>query len=121
MAKVGAFVTDPGAGAYCQIKLDSGEKLLVNHPKGGFKGGPLTVTEVKWMGLASGETLFECDLDSPEGKALVGRLRPASVAPDSAWATPLGILVATLQDCRSLAEVRARCAGFRTTPTIGPA
>ncbi|HKZ07473.1 MAG TPA: hypothetical protein VJU81_18545 [Methylomirabilota bacterium] len=117
MAKVGAFVTDPGAGAYCQIKLDSGEKVLVNHPKGGFKGGPVTITEVKWMGLASGETLFECDLDSPEGKALLTRLRPVSVPPDSAWATPLGILVAHVQECRSLAEVRARCAALRVAPT----
>jgi hypothetical protein len=121
MAKVGPFVTDPGAGAYCQIKLDSGEKVLVNHPKGGFKGGPLTITEVKWMGLASGEMLFECDLDSPEGKALVARLRSPSVAPDSAWATPLGVLVAKVQECRSLAEVRARCAGYRQPAAAGPA
>jgi hypothetical protein len=113
MAKVGTFVTDPGAGAYCQIKLDSGEKILVNHPKGGFKGGPLTVTEVKWMGLASGETLFSCDLDTPGGKALLDRLRPPTVARESAWATPLGVFVGRLQECRSLAEVRARCASFQ--------
>jgi hypothetical protein len=40
MAKVGRFVVDPKAGAYCQLTLDSGEKLIVNHDKGGFKGGP---------------------------------------------------------------------------------
>ncbi|HEU5324025.1 MAG TPA: hypothetical protein VFX28_24700 [Methylomirabilota bacterium] len=119
MAKVGRFESDPRAGTYCQIKLDSGEKIVVNHAKGGFKGGPLTITEVKWMGLASGETLFECDLDGLEGKALMTRLRPTSVAPDSAWATPLGILVAQIQDCHSLAEVRARCAALRTAPTPG--
>jgi hypothetical protein len=31
MPKVGRFVTDPRAGAYCQITLDSGEKVIVNH------------------------------------------------------------------------------------------
>ena len=39
MPKVGRFVTDPRAGAYCRITLDSGEKIIVNHDKGGFKGG----------------------------------------------------------------------------------
>ena len=39
MGKVGRFVIDPKAGAYCQVVLDSGEKILVNHDKGGFKGG----------------------------------------------------------------------------------
>ena len=29
MAKVGRFVTDPRAGAYCQITLDSGEKIVI--------------------------------------------------------------------------------------------
>ena len=29
MAKVGRFVTDPRAGAYCQITLDTGEKIVV--------------------------------------------------------------------------------------------
>jgi hypothetical protein len=43
MPKVGRFVTDPRAGAYCQITLDSGEKVIVNHEKGGFKGGLLTI------------------------------------------------------------------------------
>jgi hypothetical protein len=38
MGKVGRFVTDPKAGAFCQITLDSGEKILVSHDKGGFKG-----------------------------------------------------------------------------------
>lgn len=53
MARVGRFVTDPKAGAYCQIVLDSGEKVIVNHDKGGFKGGWLTIEVVKFMGLSS--------------------------------------------------------------------
>jgi hypothetical protein len=39
MAKVGVFVTDPKAGAYCRITLDKGEKIVINHDKGGFNGG----------------------------------------------------------------------------------
>ena len=68
MGKVGRFVTDPKAGAYCDVTLDNGEKLVVNHDKGGFKGGHLSVEKKKWMGLGS-ERLFRCDLDSPAGKA----------------------------------------------------
>ena len=47
MGKVGRFVTDPKAGAYCQIALDSGEKILVSHDKGGFKGGHLSITTLE--------------------------------------------------------------------------
>ena len=71
MPKVGRFVTDPRAGAYGQITLDSGEKIIVNHEKGGFKGGSLSLEKKKWMGLGS-DRLFICDLDSPAG-CLVGR------------------------------------------------
>ena len=109
MGKVGRFVTDPKAGAYCQITLDSGEKILVNHDKGGFKGGHLSIATMKWMGLASGETLFTLDLDTSAGKAALARLTTG--APEgSARATPLGGLVEHVKDCRSADEVRARCA-----------
>jgi hypothetical protein len=37
MGKVGRFITDPKARAYCQIVLDSGEKIILNHDKGGFR------------------------------------------------------------------------------------
>jgi hypothetical protein len=113
MGKVGRFVTDPKAGAYCQITLDSGEKILINHDKGGFKGGHLSVTTTKWLGLASGETLFTLDLDTPAGKSVLGRLTEG--APEgSARATPLGALVERVKDCRSADEVRARCAALST-------
>ena len=109
MGKIGRFVTDPKAGAFCQIALDSGEKILVSHDKGGFRGGHLSITTLKWLGLASGETLFELDLDAPKGKAILGRLTAG--APDgSARATPLGALVEHVKDCRSADDVRARCA-----------
>lgn len=43
MVKVGQFVSDPRAGAYCRIMLDGGEKVVVYHEKGGFTGGQLTI------------------------------------------------------------------------------
>ena len=108
MAKVGRFIVDPKAGAYCQIDLDSGQKILVNHDKGGFKGGRVTVSEKKWWG---GETFLACDLDTPHGTAVLARLIQG--APEgSARATPLGAFVEALKDCKSLDDVRTACAAF---------
>ena len=107
MGKVGRFVADPKVGAYCQIALDSGEKILVNHDKGGFKGGTLTIARTKWMGLA-GDTFFTCDLDGPEGKTALGRLTKG-VEPQSARATPLGAFVEHVKDCRDVAAVKSTC------------
>jgi len=73
MAKVGRFVTDPRAGAYCQVTLDTGEKIVVNHEKGGFKGGRLTIEVSKFLGLSS-DQLFACNLDSPQGQAILAWL-----------------------------------------------
>ena len=111
MAKIGTFVTDPKAGGYCRITLDSGQKIIVNHAEGGFKGGPLTIEEVKWMGFGTGERLFTCDLDSPEGKAALSRLT-RTAAPGTADATPLGAFVNYIKECRSIDEVKARCAAL---------
>ena len=111
MAKVGRFVIDPKAGAYCQITLDSGEKILVSHDKGGFKGGTITINVVKWLGLASGETLFTVNLDSPQGKAVLAHLTKG-VPEGSAHATPLGAFVDYAKDCKSSAEVKTRCAAL---------
>jgi hypothetical protein len=110
MGKVGPFVTDPKAGAYCQITLDGGEKILINHDKGGFKGGMLTIEKVKWMGLSS-DQIFSCNLDSPEAKAAMARLTQG-VEPGSAWATPLGAFVEYVKDCKSVDDVKAKCAAL---------
>ena len=107
MAKVGRFVTDPKEGAYCQLDLDDGKKVLVSHDKGGFKGGTVSVVEKKFWG---GQTFLTCRLDSPEGKAALERLTAGAEA-GSARATPLGAFVEYLKDCASLADVQARCAG----------
>lgn len=108
MTKVGRFITDPKAGAYCQIDLDSGTKILVNHEKGGPRGGRLTVTEKKWFG---GETFLDLQLDSAAGQAALSRLT-AGAPEGSARATPLGALVEALKDCQSADDVRARCASL---------
>ena len=110
MAKVGRFVVDPKAGAYCQITLDSGEKLLVNHDKGGFKGGQVTIDVTKFLGFGS-ERIFTCDLDGAAGKAVLARL--TRDAPEgSAGATPLGAFVEAIKDCRSVSDVKTRGAAL---------
>ena len=105
MAKIGRFITDPKAGSYCQIDLDDGKKVLVNHETGGPQGGRLTVTEKKLWG---GETLLDLKLGSAEAKSALARLTQG-VPEGSARATPLGALVEALKDVTSLADVRARC------------
>jgi prolyl-tRNA synthetase len=110
MAKVGRFVIDPKAGAYCQIVLDSGEKIIVNHDKGGFKGGRLTIEVSKLMGFSS-DQIFVCDLNSREGAAALARIT-ADAKPDSVQATPLGAFVNHVKGCRSAAEVKTRCASL---------
>lgn len=107
MAKVGQFVTDPKAGAYCEIKFPSGEKVLVSHDKGGFKGGRVTIARTKLFGLSS-ETVFECDLDGPAGQAALGELTRGA-QPGSVAATPLGAFVNHVKDCDSVAAAAERC------------
>jgi hypothetical protein len=111
MGKVGRFVTDPKAGAYCQITLDSGEKILVNHDQGSLKSGHLTVEISKWMGLSS-DRIFSLDLATPDGQEALRRLTDGAIE-ESPRATPLGALVEYLQDARSVEEVTRRCATLR--------
>jgi hypothetical protein len=108
MAKVGRFVIDPKAGAYCQIDLDDGKKILINHDQGSFKAGRMTVTEKKFWG---GATFLDVSLDSPDGVAALARLTQGAEA-GSARATPIGALAHYLEDCTSLDDVRTRCAAL---------
>jgi hypothetical protein len=105
MAKVGRFVTDPKAGSYCQITLDSGEKIVVNHDK-----QHLTIEHSRMFGFAS-DQLFACDLATPTGQAVVTILT-RQARPDSADATPLGGLVNFVKTCGTAADVKARCSGL---------
>ncbi len=110
MPKVGRFVTDPKAGAYCQVTLDGGEKLIVNHQKGGFKGGILTIEVKKFMGLAS-DRIFSCDLDTPAGQSALAWLTRGA-EPGSLAATPLGATVEFVKDAGTLPELTTRCAAL---------
>jgi hypothetical protein len=102
MSKVGHFIRDPKAGSYCQITLDSGEKVIVNHDT-----WRLTIELSKLFGFSS-ERLFGCDLDSPEGRAALAKLT-RDAHPDTADATPLGAFVKYVKDCGTAAYVKARC------------
>jgi hypothetical protein len=103
MSKVGRFVTDPKAGSYCQITLNSGEKIIVNHDK-----QQLLIEQSKLFGFSS-DRLFACDLGTAEGQAALGRLTQGATT-GSADATPLGALVKHVKDCGTAADVKARCA-----------
>ena len=111
MTKVGRFVSDPRAGAYCHVILDSGERVLVSHDRGGFKGGSVTIQEVRWWGLVSGEILFRCDLDQEDGRRILAHLTLGAL-PASARATPLGAFVEYVKDARSLGDLKVRCAAL---------
>jgi len=110
MAKVGRFVTDPKAGAYCRIALDSGEKILVNHEGSGFKDGRVTIDVLKFLGFSS-DRIFTCDLDSPEGRAALTHLT-RDARQGSVEATALGAFVAHVKSCKSVAEVKTGCAAL---------
>jgi hypothetical protein len=106
MGKVGKFVVDPKVGAYCDVTLDSGEKVIVNHDKGSLKGGHVSLEKKKWMGFGS-ERLFVCDLDTPAGKEVLARLTRDAPA-DSARATPIGAFADYVKDCGSADDAKAR-------------
>jgi len=110
MARVGRIVTDSKAGAYCQITLDSGEKIMVNHAGSGFKDGRVTIEVLKFMRFAA-DRIFTYDLDSPEGRAaLIHLTRDARQG--SVEATALGAFVAHVKSCTSVAEVKTSCAAL---------
>ncbi|HET9854867.1 MAG TPA: hypothetical protein VFR53_07405 [Methylomirabilota bacterium] len=110
MPKVGRFVTDPGAGAYCQITLDSGEKVIVNHDKSGLKGGLLTIEVSKFMGF-SADRIWACNLDSPAGQDVLAWLTRGAT-PGSLAASPLGAAVEFVRESGTLQELRTRCAAL---------
>ena len=108
MAKVGQVVTIP-TGSYCNITLDSGEKVIVNHEpgaRGTSAGARLTVDRVKLMGFSS-ETVVRIDLDTAEGKAALAELTKAG-SPGTAG-SPLRVFIAYVQGCASVADLVTRC------------
>ena len=105
MAKVGRFVTDPNVGSYCQITLDSGEKIVVNHDK-----QRITVEQSRLFGFSS-DQLFALDLDTPQGQTVLAALTH-DARPGASDATPLGAMVNFVTTCRTAADVKSRCAGL---------
>jgi hypothetical protein len=60
------------------------------------------------MGFSS-DRIFACALDSPEGRAALTELT-RDAREGSVEATPLGAFVQHVKDCRSVADVKTRCA-----------
>jgi hypothetical protein len=114
MARVGHFFTDPKRGAYCQVTLDSGEKIIVRHAPGGFTGGLLTIETWRWLRLRS-DRIFTCDLDGERGRIALARLTHDAI-PGSTAALPLRALVAYVKDGGSVAGVKIRCAALIAGP-----
>jgi hypothetical protein len=114
MTKVGQFLVNPLGGTYCRIVLDSGEKILINHDKGGSKAGSVTIEVTRLMGLSS-DRIFSCDLDSPGGMAALGQLT-RDVRPGTIEATPLGAFVGYIKHCGSVADVKTKCAALMSAP-----
>ena len=107
--KVGQVVTIP-TGSYCNITLDSGEKIIVDHEpdaRGASAGARLTVDRLKLLGFGS-ETVVQIALDTAEGKAALAEL---TVGGDgwSRRAPSSHAFVAYVQGCASVADVVARC------------
>lgn len=108
MLRVGRYVTHPGTGAHCEVTIDSGEKIIVHHDWAGTSGGLLTIEVSKFMGFRS-DRIFACNLDSPQGQAILAWLIRGA-EPGSLAASPLGAAAAFVKDSGTLAELRTRCA-----------
>ena len=108
MAKIGQIVTIP-TGSYCNITLDSGEKIIVNHEpgaRGTSASARLTVDRVKLMGFSS-ETVVQIDLDTAEGEAALAELTKGGATGTAG--SPLRAFVAYVQGSASVADLVARC------------
>lgn len=107
---VGPYRTGP-SGAYCEIGLANGQKIIVSHDKGpGFTGGRLTIEHSRLLGFNT-QLIFSCDLDSVDGKAALEYIsRDGSGAP--ARIAPLIAFVRHVKDCASVADVRRICSGL---------
>jgi hypothetical protein len=109
--RVGPYRADSRAGAYCQITLANGEKIIVSHDKGpGFAGGRLTIRHSKLFGFNT-QMIFSCDLDSADGKAALEYISMDDSGA-SARIAPLLAFVRHVRDCASVADVRRICSGL---------
>ena len=113
MPRVGRIVTDPRAGTYCHVTLDGREKIVVSHDRGGGQGGMLAIEVSRFMGFSS-ERIFACNLDSPQGQAILAWLTRGA-EPGTLAATPLGAAIDFVRDAGTLTELRTRCATLMST------
>ena len=107
MGKVGRFITDPKAGAYCQVTLDSGDKLVVNHAKGGFKGGPAHDRDDQVVGRRSAHRQHrsrQCGGEGGPGEA--DRRAPGGAA---CWPRRSGPSRSSSRTAASVDDVKAKC------------
>ena len=108
MARVKRWITNPYAGSQCTLLLENGDKVVINHEEGSYKTGWLTIDRLKLLGFRR-ERVFVCNLDSPEGKTALTFLTRHAQA-ESIDAMPARAFVKYLETCRSIDEVKSRCA-----------
>jgi hypothetical protein len=111
MSNVGPYRTGPQMGAYCEIRLANGQKIIVSHDKGpGIAGGRLTIEHSKLLGFHT-QLIFSCDLDSADGKAALEYISRGDAGAPVRIA-PLLAFVTHVKDCASVADVRRICSGL---------
>lgn len=104
--RIGHIVTIP-TGSYCEITLDSNERILITHEEANaVRGARLTVELLRYFGFST-KVVFQVYLDTAEGGAMLARLG-ADTSP-GALGSLLRRLVESVKDCRRAADVVTRC------------
>jgi hypothetical protein len=93
-----ATVVSYKAGAYCQLKLDRGERVLISCAQTGIK-----IMRLGWGGLFPVETLAEWPVDQLDEAIAV------FLDIDNPSAHPLDAIVKKLSLCSSIGDVRRAC------------
>jgi hypothetical protein len=73
----------------------------------------LAIEVSRFMGFSS-ERIFACNLDSPQGQAILAWLTRGA-EPGTLAATPLGAAIDFVRDAGTLTELRTRCATLMST------
>lgn len=107
MAMVGPLVVEPDVGSYCWITLDSGEQILISHDTEHTRGGCIAIEVLNAFAFGS-EPIFACDLDSPRGRAALGKAT-YRIRSSLAARAPLVVFVEYVKDASSVAVVKFKC------------
>ena len=116
MAMVGPLVVEPDVGSYCWITLDSGEQILISHDTENTRGGSIAIEAPNAFAFGS-EPIFACDLDSPRGRAALGKAT-YRIRASLATRTPLGVFVEYMKDAGSVAIVKFKCDVLESASSI---